>query len=627
MPCFRKPSSQRCIDFITRPDTFNLALPDGDIFYFSIPLDLKALHRMRSQELIAISDYLSFIRNDVRDRMGQHGEGSLSRAHSVIECWLANSLSLGPLERNAWHNGHGFPVFGNTGKVVDFEFDRNTIRFEGGPDLLEMYETEMAIQEKLNESTRTSIHDSEEPNQDEISVMHWDKNGHEAFEWRQNGETVESCVYGGHFKGFAEWQSFQDTLTDQELILLDDGVLVIRNIPYGGWKLELSSRNMRGHEGRHSDEQDSVRHRNRGELSPSVYDDRSHQEHEDTRLAFPNAYPCDETCCCTPPNINTPPEHTFPPPNTPTGGPRNPETAANPPTADLDDSIGFYGATFRNHNDWRQFCEGLSVYQLNLLSRGRAWLVGNSHTGIDMVSEPNAHLHPGHLAQAEADVISRHQNSTELDAMLRLATEALNDSVDSQPPPTVVSFRPTRPDGTSFRAHSIFLPHQSSIEHTRTSRARTVTGLQEAASKLFSPSQSTRRQVPQGQVFPLNSEAGRDFLQRPRALQAEFERHLALERNREQVARSAEAAHEQAPATNVGRRHASAPQAPTPRLSSETPRTSRHPRASQRASSAATNHAHNDVAASQSTTPPHQAYAEDSPEDSPRPSPNSWRDV
>jgi hypothetical protein len=621
MPCFQKPSSQRCIDFITRPDTFNLALPDGDIFYFSIPLDTKALHRMRPQELVAISDYLSFIRNHVRDTMGQYDEEKLSHAQYVIERWLANSLALGHVERDAWHNGHGFPVFGSTGKLVDFEFDRNTIRFEGGPGLLEMYETGIAIQEKLNESTETSIHNPEEPNQDEISVMHWNRNGHEAFEWRQNGEVIEFCIYGGHFKDFAEWQSFKDTLTDHELILLDDGVLVICNIPYGGWKLGLSSKHIRGHECRHSDGQASIRHRNHRALSPSVHEDRSTQEQGDTGLASPNSYSFDECCCYTPTVIDTPSRHTSPPPNTPTGGRRN------PPTADFDKPITVYGATFRSHKDWKQFCEVLSVTQLVLLSRGELWLEGSSDTGINIILGPNAHLQPGHPAQAEADISSRDQDSTELDVVLRLATEALNDSVENQPPPTVLFFRPTRPDGTSFRAHSILLPHQSSIEHTKTSRARPATELQEAASKLFSPSQSTRIQAPQSHVFPLNSEAGRDFLQRPRALQAEFQRLLALKRNPKEASRSAESVREQAPTHNVGRRQASAPQAPTPWLSSGMPRTSKRPRTSRRASSAATDHAHHDTVTSESNTPPHQAYAEDSPEDSPRPSPNSWRDV
>jgi hypothetical protein len=626
MPCFRKPSSQRCFDFITRPDTFNLALPDGDIFYFSIPLDTKALHRMRPQELVTVSDYLSFIRNHVRDTMGQYGEEKLDHAQHVIERRLANSLALGHVERDAWRNGHGFPVFDNTGKLFDFEFDRNTIRFEGGPGLLEMYETEIAIQEQLKESTGTSIHHPEEPNQDEISVMHWDKNGHEAFEWRQNGEVIEFCIYGGYFRDFAEWQSFQDTLTDQELLLLDDGVLVIRNIPYGGWKLELSSRHMRGYEGGDSDGRNSTRHRNRGEFSPSVHEDRSNQDQGDTRLASPNSYSVDECCCYIPTVIDTPSRHKSPPPNIPTGGRRNPETAVNPPTADLDESITVYRATFRSHNDWRQFREVLSVPQLVLLSRGELLLAGSNDTGINIILGPNAHLEPDHPTQAEANIISCDQNSTELDVMLRLATEALH-SAESQPPQRVVFLGPTQPDGTSSRAHSILLPHQSSIEHTRRSRARPATGLQEAASKLFSPSQSTRRHAQQDQVYQSSAEAGREHHECQRPLQAEFERLLALKQKRKQAARSVETAHEQSLATSVGRRQASVPRAPTSRLSSERPRTLRHSRASQRASGAATDHAHNDTVTSESNTPPHQAYAEDNPEDSPRPSPNSWRDV
>jgi hypothetical protein len=334
---------------MSQPNTYSVNFVTGDIFHFSLPFPMESLDLMRPQELDHLFHFLSSIRADVAEESGQTGVRDLKHVGSVVARRLEDVQFLGPAAWEAWLAERGFPVFDNSHHLISFTFDGKMETFKSGDD---SFERTMRTPTGQNdhENFGANLNCSEDPHQDQITVLHWDKNGHEALECRKNGETVEFCIYGGHFMDFAEWELFQGNLTDQELEWLEDGVLAIRNVANGGWTL--------------------------------VCEDFSHQEHGDIRLAPPNTSPCDESCCCTPPVIDTPRKPTSPPPNPPANGLRISGKAANHQSVHFNQPITVCGATFNNLDDWMHLKSTLTKIDLDLLRQGVLSLEGSSNTGI-----------------------------------------------------------------------------------------------------------------------------------------------------------------------------------------------------------------------------------------------------
>jgi hypothetical protein len=399
MPFLVRPSIQRFRNFMLRPNTYNLDFSTGDRFYFSMPFDIESLSLMSSQELQELFDFMSDIQDDVTNKMGQPGLDNLLSVQRMILYQLKDTQALSPMEEDAWQNGDGLPVFDIAENLVGFVPPWNS----------NIYDT-MRAHESYQQNHGpfdANSHDPEGFNQDGISVLHWEKNGHEAFEWRRNGETVQFCIYGGRFKAVAEWERFLHTLTHHELDLRDEGVLVTRNIPYGGWGLEYSSGYRLGHSESTFDGQDPARHRDVSAFSTPYYEGHSHQGQEEVS---PYVYPCDETCCCTPLQLPSPPL------NTPTSGSEAFRDTTSHQSDDIDKSVRICGATFRNMDDSVEFPHTLTKVDLDLLGYRVLRLEGSSDTGIKMTLGSNT---GSLIEQAQAHTILRDQFLMDMDATSR----------------------------------------------------------------------------------------------------------------------------------------------------------------------------------------------------------------
>ncbi|KAB2110429.1 hypothetical protein AG0111_0g771 [Alternaria gaisen] len=131
MPSFLRPNAQHCRDFLSHPDAYVVHIPTGDDLYFTLPFDLSSLHPMRPQELEAIHDFLDTIQDEVAEDLGNHTLEYVLQAQSIIVRWVENARCLGDLETHGWAAGLGFPIFGDYQYPVDFHWDWDFIKFEG----------------------------------------------------------------------------------------------------------------------------------------------------------------------------------------------------------------------------------------------------------------------------------------------------------------------------------------------------------------------------------------------------------------------------------------------------------------------------------------------------------------
>ena len=131
MPSFLRPNAQRCRDFLSHPDAYVVHIPTGDDLYFTLPFDLSSLHPMRPQELEALHDFLDTIQDEVAENLGNHTLENVLQAQSIIVRWLENARCLGDLETHGWAAGLGFPIFDDYQYPVDFHWNWDVIKFEG----------------------------------------------------------------------------------------------------------------------------------------------------------------------------------------------------------------------------------------------------------------------------------------------------------------------------------------------------------------------------------------------------------------------------------------------------------------------------------------------------------------
>ncbi|RYO30261.1 hypothetical protein AA0111_g5539 [Alternaria arborescens] len=131
MPSFLRPNAQRCRDFLSHPDAYVVHIPTGDDLYFTLPFDLSSLHPMRPQELEALHEFLDTIQDEVAENLGNHTLENVLQAQSIIVRWLENVRCLGDLETHGWAAGLGFPIFDDYQHPVDFHWDWDVIKFEG----------------------------------------------------------------------------------------------------------------------------------------------------------------------------------------------------------------------------------------------------------------------------------------------------------------------------------------------------------------------------------------------------------------------------------------------------------------------------------------------------------------
>ncbi|KAI2474416.1 hypothetical protein Ptr902_14182, partial [Pyrenophora tritici-repentis] len=121
----------------------------------------------------------------------------------------------------AWAAGHGYPIF-----------DHN--------DILVFLNKQQAMKRTAEE--------------DAITVLRWEKNGHQAFVWKRHGKTICFYIYGAYFRNFSDWEQVEAKLTEQELDELDRGLVTLRSRPDGGYSLlSVNPRKNKAREGAQKD--------------------------------------------------------------------------------------------------------------------------------------------------------------------------------------------------------------------------------------------------------------------------------------------------------------------------------------------------------------------------------------
>ncbi|KAF1936353.1 hypothetical protein EJ02DRAFT_515880 [Clathrospora elynae] len=341
MPFLLHPSTERCEEFISRP------------------------------ELGALSKFLSRILLYVARQTGKPGVDNLHAVQAVISSWIKGAHSLRDEEAIAWEHGHGYPVFDDSQKLVDFVMLWDTMEFEGKIDEIGNRIMMTAEEKGLDPFGDVTVH-PRDTRKDEMRVLNWEKDGNDAFEVKRNGLTELFSIYGGIFQNELEWKSFEGTLSDNQLDLLHSGVLTIRSFPQGGWDL------IRGPCA-------AIQHVDGGEKQKS-------------------SYPCGEHCCGIPLVIRASLSSTPELSRSRTDSFKEFHGDKSCTCANFQPQMTISGATFENLSEWRQFektlteedfdqlCHG--VYRLRNLSGGRIAVVPGLNTEVQ-------------LAQADVDITRR----------------------------------------------------------------------------------------------------------------------------------------------------------------------------------------------------------------------------
>ena len=146
------------------PDAHRVRLPSGSDLYFTLPFYLDTRQPMPPQDLAALDAYL--------ERTPPHpSEGPSGPTHqnnlevrSIISDWLEGSQYLDDMEMYAWESGHGFPIFDEFGMPVDFQWVWDVIAFEGGEELISRYV------EYINDSAELHAQGHAEDHHDSASI-------------------------------------------------------------------------------------------------------------------------------------------------------------------------------------------------------------------------------------------------------------------------------------------------------------------------------------------------------------------------------------------------------------------------------------------------------------------------
>ena len=371
MPFFVKVSDHHCRKFLSCPNTYNVRFPRGCDFFFSLPLDMDSLFRMRPDELFALH---SFLPQTVKDKTAAE-IWNMRDVQVVISRRLTNAKGLGPVERHAWAAGHGYPVFDINNFLTGFSWNWKLIEFEGGKDLVFMYMYAISDQNRQQATNRTATEEA-------ATILCWEKNEHEAFVCQRHGQAVCFYIYGAYFRDFVEWEHVEAKLTEQELDELDRGLLILRNRPGGGYNLVSVE---------FEEEQGSRRRLERRHGSDTVA-----SANKSNHSAPRHSFPCDQECYCTifltvkTPYHNTPTRRLVCEHTTYKQPPIKHTNTAKYSDTDTNNLINVYGAIFEGENDWLAFASTLTNVTLYFLSHGILNLQGCTHNGIVVTWDPQA---------------------------------------------------------------------------------------------------------------------------------------------------------------------------------------------------------------------------------------------
>ncbi|KAI1669615.1 hypothetical protein L13192_07074 [Pyrenophora tritici-repentis] len=407
MPFFVKVSDNHCRKFLSRPNTYSLCFPSGHDFFFSLPFDMDSLSLMRPKELFALHRFLSYASKD----MTPAETLNTLNVQLLISRRLADSEALRPVERRAWTAGHGYPIFDHNDILVGFSWDWTHIEFEGGKELVSMYMESISEQNKQQAMKRTAEEDA-------ITVLRWEKNGHQAFVWKRHGKTICFYIYGAYFRNFSDWEQVEAKLTEQELDELDRGLVTLRSRPDGGYSLlSVESKEEQGRrrssERRHSSDIVVPVKMFKQPLPPPLYPRDEEYHHTSTPLKDVLA------------------QNSLQPKYPPSSISHQPKTCkhskndnTNHATSETDTTnlINMYGAIFECENDWLSFASTLPNTILHFLEHGILKLQGCTHNGIAVVWIP----HPDARVEETGDEESTGHDSYRDDHKQQTHTQSHN---------------------------------------------------------------------------------------------------------------------------------------------------------------------------------------------------------
>jgi hypothetical protein len=244
MPSFLHASAQHCSDFMSHPDAHVVHLPSGYDLYFTLPFsELESRQPLQLEDLEALDDYLATLQSKIAAGRENPSFGEILQVRAVISHWLEAIEYLDDLELQAWTAGHGFPTFDEFLQFVDFEWAWEAIKFEGGHELSAAYFR--LVHPAAYPHTRS---DAERHN-DYLTIQR----AYSRFAPQSPKTIVDSQQYqnvahihlhlesddsvsvaGAKFADMSECLTFLNTLTDSELALLKDEVVQLEGDSHNG---------------------------------------------------------------------------------------------------------------------------------------------------------------------------------------------------------------------------------------------------------------------------------------------------------------------------------------------------------------------------------------------------------